>query len=737
MAFKLWTLKKFPNFIQLDEMDCGPTCLRIISKYYGKSFSLNYLRTISNTSRSGSSLLNIGDAAERLGFKTMAAKVKYDDLQKANPDPFICFWKKSHFIIVYRITPKKVYVSDPAYGLLTYKRDEFIANWTQDGQSGIVMLLEATEKFNEDYVSEEVTAQGLSFILPYLKKNRKLFLQLIIGLTCGSLIQLVFPFLTQSIVDVGINNNDIGFIYLILIGQLLLFLGRTAIEIIRSILLLHISNRVNIAMLASFFIKLMRLPSGYYDSKKLADILQRLSDHERVQTFLTSGTLNALFSMINILIFAIVLFIYNFKIFLIFSIGSILYFLWISLFSKKRAALDYKRFSSLVATTEKNVEIINGMQEIKLANAERKKRWEWEHLQVGLFKTNFKALTLRQIQIDGSGLINELKNILITFFAAKLVIEGQISLGIMLSITYITGQLNGPVLQITEFLQQYQGARISIERINEVYGMKNEEQDFDEVAVNNMVMPEKETITLNGVKFKYNKSPRGPYILHNINLVLPTNKVTAIVGVSGSGKTTLMKLLLKFYAPDEGEIKLGNTDLNDVLHSSWRSRCGVVMQEGFIFNDTIANNIAVGEEVVDKERLVHAAETANIFDFITALPMKFNTKIGAYGVGISTGQKQRILIARAIYKNPDFIFFDEATSALDTTNEKEIMEKLNLFFKDKTVVIIAHRLSTVYNADQIIVIDAGEVRESGTHNDLVDKKGLYYTLIKNQLELGN
>lgn len=723
---------RFPHYKQYDEMDCGPACLRIISKYYGKTFSQEHLRRLCNTTRAGSSLLNVSDAAEQLGFRTIGARLGYDDLAEASPFPCIALWNQRHFIVIYKIKRGKVYVSDPAHGLITYTREEFLKQWAVVEDAGIILTLEVTPAFDEAEDTTQRTSGGLRFIYKYLVRYRRLMGQLLVGLFAGSLLQLIFPFLTQSIVDVGIQHNNLSFIYLVLLAQLLLFAGKTSVEIIRGYILMHLSSRVNINLLSDFFRKLMKLPLGYFDVKMTGDILQRIADHQRVETFLTSGTLNVIFSLINLLVFSLVLIIYSPLIFTVFAIVSVIYFLWISFFMKKRATLDYKRFGQLAKYNEKNLELISGMQEIKLHNAERKKRWQWEHLQVKLFKTNLKSLSLNQAQSGGASLINELKNIIISFLAARSVLNGEISLGVMLSISYIIGQLNAPILQLVEFIKSWQDARLSISRIDEIHNRPDEERPDDETITE---APAGD-IRISNLTFRYEKGAMAPQVLKQVNLLIEHRKVTAIVGASGSGKTTLLKLLLRFYDADSGEIAIGNTPLSAIRHSAWRDTCGVVMQEGYIFNDTIANNIAVGAEEIDRKRLRHAARVANIHEYIEGLPLTYNTKIGQNGMGLSTGQKQRVLIARAVYKDPAILFFDEATSALDARNERVIIENLNRFFEGKTVVVIAHRLSTVKNADKIIVLDKGEVAETGTHEELIMEKGFYFNLVKNQLELG-
>ena len=538
--------------------------------------------------------------------------------------------------------------------------------------------------------------------------------------------------MTQSVVDVGIKTRDINFIYLILIAQVALFLGRTGVEVIRSWILLHLSTRINISLISDFFIKLMNLPISFFDVRMTGDILQRINDHRRIERILTTSSLNVLFSMVNLVVFGFVLAYYSFQIFGIFLLGSVLYFFWIVIFLKKRADLDYKRFSQVSQEQSKVIELINGMQEIKLHNAEKQKRWSWEFMQARLFKISIESLALEQYQSVGSGFINELKNILITILSATLVINGDLLLGEMFAVTYIVGQLNSPISQLISFIRELQDARISLDRLGEIHN-KEDEEGREETKITDI--PNNADFDIKDISFRYIGSD--VKVIDGLSLHIPANKVTAIVGVSGSGKTTLMKILLKFYEPNEGQIKIGSADLQNISQYSWRASCGVVMQEGYVFNDTIANNIAVGDDYVDKKKLAHAVDVANIKEFIESLPLSYNTKIGMEGVGLSTGQKQRLFIARAVYKDPNFLFFDEATSALDANNEKVIMEKLDEFFKNRTAVVIAHRLSTVKNADQIVVLDQGKIVEVGNHKTLTREKGYYYNLVKNQLELGS
>lgn len=726
--------KKFYHYKQTESKDCGPTCIKIIAKYYGKVINTQQLRTLSETTREGSSLMGLSDAVESLGLKSLGVKLTYEKLLEA-PLPCIVHWNKNHFVVVYKIKKDTIYISDPAHGLITYTKDEFITRWignnaTDKTEEGIVLMVEPTPLFYQSEFDKDEPF-GFKFIFKYLFKYKRLIVQLIIGLLAGSLLQLILPFLTQSIVDVGIKNQDLNFVYLVLFAQLFLFVGKASLEIIRSWILLHLSTRINISLISDFFIKLMKLPISFFDVRMTGDLLQRINDHKRIERILTTSSLTILFSFFNLIVFSFVLGYYSLQILGVFAIGSVLYFGWVLFFFKKRKELDYKRFSQVSQEQSKVIELINGMQEIKLHNAERRMRWNWEYVQARLFKIATKSLALEQTQSVGSNFINELKNMFITILSAKLVIDGEITLGMMMAISYIVGQLNGPITQLINFMREVQDAKISLDRLGEIHNKEDEEKPGDEKIT---TIPENAAINLNNISFRYVGGLEP--VLKNLTLEIPANKTTAIVGVSGSGKTTLMKLLLGFYQVDKGEIMINNFNLKNISPREWRRNCGVVMQEGYIFNDTIAKNIAVGEDYVDTEKLAHAIDVANISDYIDGLPLGYNTKIGSEGSGLSTGQKQRLLIARSVYKNPKYLFFDEATSALDANNEKVIMEKLNTFFADKTAVVIAHRLSTVKNAHQIVVLDNGKIIEKGNHKELIKLKGNYYHLVKNQLNLG-
>jgi ATP-binding cassette subfamily B protein len=731
----------FPFYKQLDVMDCGPTCLRMVAKYYGKNYTLQTLRDKSYITREGVSMLGISDAAEAIGFRSMGVRITFEQILKEAPLPCIAHWNQNHFVVVYKISKKRngqtyVYVSDPARGLIKFTKEEFVSSWAntkEDGDDkGLCLLLEPTPDFYQSE-DEKINKSGFKFLFSYLRPYKKIIIQLFLGLLLGSLLQLIFPFLTQSIVDKGINTQDLDFVTLIIIAQLVLIFSRTLVEFIRSWILLHLGTRINISLISDFLIKLMKLPVSFFDTKMIGDLIQRIGDHKRIENFLTSSTLNILFSFFTLIIFGAVLLVYSVNIFLIFLIGSVLYTLWVYIFMKKRRDIDNRRFAQMSDNQSNVIQLITGMQEIKLNNCEKQKRWEWENIQARLFKVNMASLSLNQYQQAGGVFINEVKNVIITFIAAKSVIDGNMTLGMMLAVQYMIGQLNSPINQMISFFQSTQDAKISLERLGEIHNKENEESE-EEPKID--ILPEQRDLNLDKLFFQY-EGPHSPFVLDDISLNIPEKKITAIVGTSGSGKTTLIKLLLGFYNPVKGNINLGDLYLNNVSNRMWRDKCGVVMQDGFIFSDSIVSNIAVSDEFPDRSKLLHSVKVANIQEYIESLPLGYNTKIGQNGVGLSQGQKQRLLIARAVYKNPEFIFFDEATNALDANNEKIIMENLDEFFKGKTVVVVAHRLSTVKNADQIVVLEKGKIVEVGTHKELTKTKGAYYQLVKNQLELGN
>jgi len=725
----------FTFYKQLDSMDCGPTCLRMVAKHYGKSYSLPFLRENCYIDRAGVSLKGISEAAELIGFRTLAVKipiVEKTDLPSLleAPLPAIVHWNQNHFVVVFKISKENIWIADPGRGKYKLTHEDFSNFWISSGDKGVVLLVEPTGQFyNDEFDSNQ--KKGFGFLFQYLKPHKKLIVQLILGLLLGTIFQLIFPFLTQSLVDIGIDTKNLNFIHLVLVAQLMLFFSQLVVRFIQSWILLHISVRINVGLIADFLIKLMELPLGFFDTKNTGDLLQRIGDHRRIETFLTQSLLSVLLSSMSLIVFSFVLAVYSSTIFLIFIFSAILYILWIFLFLRKRKEVDYRAFQQMADNQDSLIEIIHGMPEIKLQGSQLKRRWKWATIQAKLFRTQMKSLTISQYQDAGALGINQFKNILITFVAAKSVLDGQMTLGMMLAIQYIIGQLNAPLQQMVGFIRSAQDAKISLERLSEIHGSKAEE-GVNEQKIN--IIPEGD-IQIKNVSFRYTAISED--VLQDISISIPKGKTTAIVGTSGSGKTTLIKLLLGFYQPTKGQIFVGNHPIASIYQKMWRQQCGVVMQEGYIFSDTIAANIAESDDNINFAKVIAAATTANIMDFIHDLPLGFNTIIGSKGNSISQGQKQRLLIARAVYKNPEFLFFDEATNALDANNESVIMNNLDAFLRSKTAIVVAHRLSTVKNADQIIVLERGKVIEQGSHSELIENKGTYFTLVKNQLELGN
>lgn len=728
-------MKKISIVLQRDTIQCGVSCLQMICKYHGQSYSFEELEKICVPTIEGVSLLGIKDAAETLGFSTACCQMSLRAL-KRTPFPCILHWNQNHFVVLYKYSRGKFYIADPGIGKMEYDEKEFVKHWIfnkyKDGM-GTCLLLQPLHSLLKKKNQLNDKSCSLDVVLKYVRQYKEYLAILAFGLFVGCLLEIVLPFLTQAIVDIGINKRDISLIWLILLGELMIVIGKTAIDFIRRWLLLHISVRLNLFLISDFFIKLLKLPMSFFESKLVGDFMQRIGDHNRIQSFLTNQVLSLLFSFVSFIVLGSVLAYYDIKIFVTFIIGSVIYAIWIALFLKERKVIDYKLFGLQAKNQDRTFQFITSIQEIKLQGCERRRRWEWEDNQADLFLVQMKSMRLQQSQEAGSIFINEVKNIIITVLAATAVIHGQMSLGAMLAVQYIIGQLNSPIEQLMSFINSFQDVKLSLERINEIHRVKEEETN--RIQLSEFPNIDK-SIYLDRIDFKYNHHSRKNTI-ENISLCIPHGKVTAIVGASGCGKTTLLKLLLGFYPVIKGSISVAGHNLNEYNIKWWREHCGVVMQDGVIFSESIARNIAIDDSEVNEERLENAAKLANIHEYIINLPLGYSTLIGRDGVGLSQGQKQRILIARAVYKNPDFIFLDEATNALDAKNERVIVENLNEFYKGRTVVVVAHRLSTVKNADQIIVLDGGKVVEVGNHISLITKQGTYYNLVKNQLELGN
>ena len=732
----------FPHYQQQEAVDCGPTCLRMIAKHYGKVYSAEMLRKHSYISREGVSMLGISDAAEYIGFHTLGVKITFEQLVRDGTFPCILHWNQNHFVVCYRIKKRRdgdydIYISDPATQKLCFNRKEFLKCWISTKEKGrdcgTALMLEPGVEFGDREDDIVTSKHSLGYFLRYLKPYKSQFVQLMMGLLVGSVLQLIFPFLTQAMVDWGIEGGDMNVITLILIAQLVLFVVQLSVGYIRSWIMLHVSSRINIALISDFLMKLMSMPLHFFDTKRTGDIMQRIGDHGRIKSLLMGNSLNMVFSIVNFFVFTAVLAYYNLTILGIFALGNTLYVLWVLYFMRYRRELDIKRFYQASTEQSKMIQMIQGMQDIKLNNCEKQQRWEWERIQVKLFRISVRGLTIGQIQQTGSAFFTQSTNILTTYIAARAVVNGEMTLGMMMSLTYILGQVAAPIRDFIGFAQKWQDAKISLERLNEIHAQEDEEHDIDMKMCR---LPKNRSIAIKDLSFSYSGAERD-YAVKDINLDIPEQKVTALVGESGCGKSTLIKLLQGFYTPNSGSIRIGGMPLSGINPHLWRSRTGSVMQESFIFSDTIARNIALDTDEIDVERMYDAALLANADEFISAMPMGYNTKIGMEGNGVSQGQRQRILIARAIYKNPEYLFFDEATNALDATNERLIMNNLYDFYKGKTVVVAAHRLSTVMNADQIVVMKKGCIVEVGTHRELVDRRGEYYALVKNQLELGN
>lgn len=732
--------KRFPHFRQNNSSDCGPTSLRMIARHYGLDYSTEMLRKHCHITRHGVNLLGISEAAEYIGFETAGVKVTFEQLVEEGVFPCILHWNQNHFVVCYGIEKckhggYKIHISDPASQRLTYTKDEFERCWigpqASESSNGVALMLEPGDDFGKIEDEYRKNSRSMLSFAKYFTPYRNMIGQLVLAMLVGSVIQMILPFFSQAMVDQGINGRNLNIITLILFAQLGFFVATLSIDYIRSWIMLHMNSRIDIQLIADFLIKLTAMPLQFFDSRMTGDILQRIGDHGRIKNFLLSNSMRIVFSLINFVVYLVILAYYNVLVLAIFVVGNTLYVFWISFFMRYRRELDIKRFNQSALEQSKMIQLVQGMQDIKLNNCERQKRWEWERIQVRLFQIGLKGLRIGQIQQSGSVFFTQTTHILIYFIAAKSVVEGSMTLGMMMSLTYIIGQVSAPIGEFIGFAQSFQDAKISLERLNEIHSQDDEETNIDNKL---STLPKEHDIEIKDLSFSYTGSER-ELALKNISLSIPAHKVTAIVGESGCGKTTLIKLLQGFYEPTHGSITVGDTMLSDINPHTWRAATGSVMQDSFIFSDTIANNIAVNSDETDKEQMMNAARMARIDDFVESLPMGYDTIIGMEGKGVSQGQRQRILIARAIYKNPKYIFLDEATNSLDATNEAKIMDNLRQFYEGRTVVISAHRLSTVRDADQIIVMNAGEIVERGNHYSLLKKRGRYYELVKHQINV--
>ena len=723
-------LNRFPVEYQMDSQDCGPACLKIIAKHFGKFYSLQSLRDKCGITKEGVSLLDLSTGAESIGLRTLAIKCTIDDVVNSVPFPAIIFWKDSHFVVVYHANKKYIWVSDPAKGRIKYTHEEFKKGWYQKGaKQGVLLAIEPTAEFKDSKAEREQRKNTFSSILKYFTPYQRNFTLIFVIMLLVTALQGMLPFISKAVIDVGIKTSDVNFINMVLIGNISILLSVMIFNVIRDWILMHITARVNIALISDYLIKLMKLPVTFFENKLLGDILQRAQDHERIRSFIMNNSLSLIFSILTFVVFSIILLIYNAIIFYIFISGSFLYAGWVLLFLNIRKKMDWEYFELLSKNQSYWVETVSSIQDIKIYNYEKHRRWKWEEIQARLYHVNKRVLAITNAQNLGAQFIESIKNMGIVFFCATAVIKGEITFGVMISTQFIIGMLNGPLVQFINFIVSAQYAKISFLRINEIKQLEDEEELLS--VGSTTILPENKSLILDNVNFQY--TANSPLVLHNIYLHIPENKVTAIVGGSGCDKSTLLKLLVRLYKPSYGDIKMDKMNVNAINLRQWRSMCGVVMQDGKIFNDTILNNIVLDDEHIDYEQLRKVCRIAQIEDEINAMPKGFETNIGENGRGLSGGQKQRLLIARALYRNPQYLFLDEATNALDTINEKKIVEALNNAFLQRTVIVVAHRLSTIRNADQIVVLDKGYIVEVGNHDSLMERKGHYFQMIASQM----
>lgn len=722
---------RFPVEYQMDSHDCGPAALKIIAKHFGKYYSLQYLRDRCGITKEGVSLHDISVGAEYIGLRTLAVKCDVNEVVNSVPFPAIIFWNNNHFVVVYHADKKHIYVSDPARGRVKYSHETFKQGWYQRGENqGVLLAVEPTVDFKETKAEKEQKRNSFLSILKYFTPYSHSFALIFVIMFIVTALQGVLPFISKAVIDVGIKTSDVNFINMILIGNISILLSVMVFNVLRDWILLHITARVNIALISDYLIKLMNLPVTFFGNKLMGDILQRAQDHERIRSFIMNNSLSLIFSMLTFVVFAIILLIYNVVIFLIFLAGSALYVGWVLLFLNVRKKLDWEYFELLSRNQSYWVETVSAIQDVKINNYEKQRRWKWKEIQARLYHVNKRVLAITNMQNLGAQFIESIKNMGIVFFCAVAVINGDITFGVMISTQFIIGMLNGPLSQFISFVMGAQYAKISFLRINEIRQLEDEEELLP--VGNTCILPNEKSITLSNVHFQY--SANSPFVLKGIYLHIPENKVTAIVGGSGCGKSTLLKLLVRLYKPSFGDIKMDTMNVDAINLHQWRNLCGVVMQDGKVFSDTIINNIVLDADRIDYDRLHEVCKIAQLEEEINAMPNGFDTTVGETGRGLSGGQKQRLLIARALYRNPKMLFLDEATNALDTINERKIVDALNNAFEHRTVVVIAHRLSTIQNADQIVVLDKGYIVEVGTHKTLMENKKRYYELVSSQTQ---
>ncbi|MEE1298103.1 MAG: peptidase domain-containing ABC transporter [Muribaculaceae bacterium] len=722
---------KIKAFRQLEHSDCGITCIRIIAYFYGVDIPLKFLRSICDISRVGISIRDILSATKKIGFEANAVKVSAEDILKM-PLPAILYWENKHYIVLYKIKNNKFYIADPGRGKLILDNEEFLNSWLYGNSMGLAIVLAPKEEFyNIDFGIKDSSESGLfKLAKKSISKHLKRFIAVIVLSIVVMLADMITPLIFQSTIDEGIEGKDINLVWVLCLSQFLIFIGYSLSDNVINIILTKTGLKVSIDMMNEYLSKLISFPISFFDRKVNSDFIQKIEDQNRIKNFLIDFPSSAFLTGINIVVFSAMLIYYNYIIFLILLAATFLGFLWTKTFLQKRENIDYSYFYYSSNNRNNIYELINGMQEIKINNAHNIRIAKWKETQLKINELSFKTVLLKMLVNGGNSVLSRIKDIIITGACATLVIKGNMSVGEMMTISYITGRLSSPFSYILNSLNTMQDATMSYERIDEIINKpldnKSKYKEHDNI----------QSIIFSNVSFKYPGS-YSPYVLKDINITIPQGKVTAIVGCSGSGKSTLLKLMLGFYIPQKGDIYAGKYNMSDIDTDNWISRCGVVMQNGFIFSGTILENIALSDSKPDINRVKYVTNLACINEFIDTLPMGYHTKIGVTGVELSGGQKQRILIARAVYKNPSFIFLDEATNALDAKNERVIVENLNEFYKGRTVVIVAHRLSTVKNADNIIVLEGGRVAETGNHESLIAQRGAYFNLVRNQLELGN
>lgn len=728
-------MASFKHIFQTDSMDCGAACLCMIARHYGKNYSLEFFRKNAFIGKEGISMLGLSMAAEKAGMHSLCAKISIEQLANEIILPCILHWDNKHYVICHKVSGKKnltFHICDPAFGCMKVCQKELYRHWISgkfEGEEvGVAMQIEPGINFHNKGIKKAPHKFSMKYFLKYIMPHKWSILQLLLGALVLISLGYISPFISQAIVDIGILKKDLAFIILMVIAQIIINTSKTIIIFFQSWISLRMNTIINVNLVSNYLNKLSQMPMSFFESKTMGDILQRIGDHDRIKSFLMNDTINVIFSITTFIAFVVVLGIYNIHILSIFLLGNAVYVTWVLSFMKYRKELDNKAFHESALLQNNMVQFIQGMQEIKLNCIEREKCWEWEHLQARLYKISRKAMLLGQIQSAGSLIFSSTTGVVLSYITAQKVVTGEMTLGMMTSLSFILGQVAAPIGSFIGFAQRYQDAKISLERLADIHSQDDEHKEYEEKK---SILPKDKNIILNKVSFSYSGNINN-LVLKNISIQIPQNKITAIVGKSGCGKTTLIKLLQGLYKPLSGEIMIGDTVLENINKYVWRNHIGAVMQDGYIFSDSISKNITLHNEV-DIQKLESVLKAVNLNDFIQSLPHGYDTKIGNDGMQLSQGQRQRILLARILYRKPQVVFLDEATNALDTQNEFYIMNNIRELLYNHTIIIVAHRLSTIKKADNIIVIDNGEVIEQGTHERLLEQKGTYFQLINTQL----